>query len=60
MTASRPLSLWSYAIGGHEGIEFESHSHELDWMREHGFPVNGEIATHENADEVVERCLWWE
>jgi DNA ligase (NAD+) len=60
VTASRPLSMWSYAIGGVRGIEFDSHSAELEWMRERGFRVNGDIATHDDVDEVVERCLWWE
>ena len=35
-------------------------SEELDWLRERGFKVNDEIAVHENADDVVERCEWWE
>ena len=60
VTASRPLSMWSYGIGGRRGIEFGSHSEELEWMRERGFPVNGDISTHQEVDEVVERCLWWE
>jgi DNA ligase (NAD+) len=60
VTASRPLSMWSYGIGGHRGIEFESHSEELEWMRERGFKVNGDISTHEDVDSAVERCLWWE
>ncbi len=29
-------------------------------MRERGFPVNEEIATHSDADDVVARCEWWE
>jgi len=60
VTASRPLSIWCYGIGGHEGIEFATHSDELAWLAERGFSVNGEIAEHRSADEVVERCLWWE
>ncbi len=60
VTASRPLSLWSYAIGGHEGVEFATHSEELEWMREHGFPVNGDVSRHDDVDDVVARCLWWE
>ena len=60
ITASRPLSIWCYGIGGHEGIEFASHSEELEWLREHGFKVNGEVEEHDTADEVVERCRWWE
>jgi DNA ligase (NAD+) len=60
VTASRPLSVWYYGIGGHAGIEFATHSDELAWLAEHGFAVNGEIADHRTADQVVERCLWWE
>ncbi len=60
ITASRPLSMWSYGIGGHRGIEFASHSEELAWMRERGFRVNDDIAEHDEVESVVERCLWWE
>ncbi len=60
VTASRPLSMWSYGIGGHEGIEFGTHSEELEWMRERGFPVNEAISEHDRVDDVVARCLWWE
>ena len=60
VTASRPLSMWSYGIGGRRGIEFASHSDELGWMRDRGFAVNGDISEHEDVDDVVERCLWWE
>ena len=60
VTASRPLSMWSYGIGGVRGIEFDSHSEELEWMRERGFRVNEDIAEHADVEAVVERCLWWE
>jgi DNA ligase (NAD+) len=60
VTASRPLSMWSYAIGGARGIEFDSHSAELEWMRERGFRVNEDIAEHDDVEDVVARCLWWE
>ena len=60
VTASRPLSMWSYGIGGHQGVEFATHSEELAWMRSHGFRVNEDISAHESADETVERCEWWE
>jgi len=60
ITASRPLSMWSYGIGGHRGIEFASHSDELAWMRERGFRVNEDIAEHDDVEDVVARCLWWE
>jgi DNA ligase (NAD+) len=60
ITASRPLSIWCYGTGGRDGIEFATHSEELQWLRDHGFKVNGEVSEHGTADEVVERCLWWE
>ena len=60
ITASRPLSIWCYGTGGVEGVEFATHADELEWLREHGFKVNGEVDSHETADEVVERCQWWE
>ena len=60
VTASRPLSMWSYAIGGREGVEFATHTEELDWMRERGFPVHEDVSSHETVDDTVERCLWWE
>ncbi|HEX2128488.1 MAG TPA: NAD-dependent DNA ligase LigA [Solirubrobacterales bacterium] len=60
VTASRPLSIWCYGTGGRDGVEFDTHWDELDWLRERGFKVSGDVATHETADEVVKRCLWWE
>jgi DNA ligase (NAD+) len=60
IAADRPLSLWAYGIGAREGIEHASHSEELDWLRVAGFPVEGEIETHEGVEGVVKRCRWWE
>jgi DNA ligase (NAD+) len=60
IAAERPLSMWTYGIGARQGIDFESHSAEIDWLRERGFKVDREIAVHDAVDEVVERCRWWE
>ena len=60
IAAERPLSIWCYGIGAHRGIEFATHSDELEWLRSHEFKVSDEVASHETADEVVERCQWWE
>jgi DNA ligase (NAD+) len=60
IAASRPLSMWCYGTGASGGVDFASHSDELDWLGSHGFPVQGDVAEHDTADEVVERCLWWE
>ena len=36
-SAQRPLSLWCYAIGALEGVEFDSHHAALEWLRERRF-----------------------
>jgi DNA ligase (NAD+) len=33
---------------------------EDDWLRRHGFRVNGDVALLETEDEVVARCLAWQ
>lgn len=60
VTASRPLSIWCYGMSAPRGGELPTHAEELDWLRERGFKVNGDTATHETADQVVDRCRWWE
>ncbi|MEO8091241.1 MAG: NAD-dependent DNA ligase LigA [bacterium] len=58
VAAERPLSMWSYGLGA--GLDLPTHADELEWMRERGFRVEGEIQVHETADDVVVRCRWWE
>jgi DNA ligase (NAD+) len=60
ITASRPLSIWCYGTGASRGLDLTTHSYELDWLRERGFKVNEETATHDSADDVAARCEWWE
>ena len=60
LAAERPLSMWCYGIGAHEGVAFGSHSEALGWLRAHGFRVNGDVAVLDTDDEVVERCLRWQ
>jgi DNA ligase (NAD+) len=60
IAASRPLSIWCYGMGAQRGVVVRTHAEELDWLRERGFKVNGETAVHETADDVAERCEWWE
>jgi DNA ligase (NAD+) len=60
IAASRPLSIWCYGMGEQRGLVVRTHAEELEWLRERGFKVNGETAVHETADEVAERCQWWE
>ena len=60
ITASRPLSIWCYGVGALDGIEFESHFDSLEWMREHGFKVNGDVEVHDDVDAVIGACRGWE
>ncbi len=60
VTAARPLSMWAYGIGAHDGVEFDSHWHVLTWLRERGFRTNPVSTRLASIDEVVEACLAWE
>jgi DNA ligase (NAD+) len=60
VAARRPLSIWVYGIGAARGLELETHSDEVEWLRERGFKVNPDTERHEDVDTVVERCRWWE
>jgi DNA ligase (NAD+) len=60
IAASRPLAMWCYGIGTRKGVQHETHHDEIEWLREHGFAVEGEIERHEGIDSVVSKCTWWE
>jgi DNA ligase (NAD+) len=60
VTREMPLSIWIYGTGGREGIEFESHWQELQWLREHGFRTNPFAERFESMDEVAAACRDWE
>ena len=44
ITATRPLSIWCYGVAALRGWEPDSHSESLEWLRERGFKVNGDIS----------------
>jgi DNA ligase (NAD+) len=60
LAAERPLSMWCYAIGVTEGLALGSHWEALEWLRAHGFRVNGDVVRLEGEDEVVAQCLSWQ
>jgi len=60
LAAERPLSMWCYAIGATEGIRFGSHWESLEWLRAHGFRVNGDVRRLATEDEVVAQCEAWQ
>jgi DNA ligase (NAD+) len=60
VTRSMPLSIWVYGVGRREGVEFESHWEQLQWLRERGFRTNPYAERVETIGEVAERCRDWE
>jgi DNA ligase (NAD+) len=59
LTAERPLSMWCYGVGVTDGVRFGSHWESLQWLREHGFRINGDVVRRSTEDEVVAQCLEW-
>ncbi|MFL5845792.1 MAG: NAD-dependent DNA ligase LigA [Solirubrobacteraceae bacterium] len=59
LARDRPLSFWAYGIGATDGVSFSGHHESLMWLKDHGFPVNGDIKTLRTEEEVVAQCLDW-
>jgi DNA ligase (NAD+) len=60
VTAARPLSIWVYGTGRREGLELESQSQMLEWLRMHGFRTNPFAERLETVEDVAEACRSWE
>jgi DNA ligase (NAD+) len=60
ITAQRPLSIWFYGIGHEEGVEFESQSEILRWLRAHGFRTNPHAQRFESVEEAARAAREWE
>ena len=60
ITAARPLSIWVYGIGRRDGLEVETHSETLAWLREHGFRTNPYAERLESIEAVVKAVTEWE
>ncbi len=60
LAAERPLSMWCYGIGATEGLRFGGHWEALEWLRAHGFRVNGDVKRLGTEDDVVAQCLRWQ
>ncbi len=60
LAKDRPLSFWAYQVGVTEGLRFDRHSDALQWLRDHGFPVNPDVSVLDSDAAVVERCQYWE
>lgn len=59
ITAQRPLALYSYAIGYVEGAKISSQKEALDYLRALGFPVNPDIVTTRDFEEVLKFIHTW-
>ncbi|MFL5929284.1 MAG: NAD-dependent DNA ligase LigA [Gaiellaceae bacterium] len=60
ITASRPLSVWAYGVGAHDGVELTTHWETLRWLKEHGFPINPFAERLETIEDVANACRAWE
>jgi DNA ligase (NAD+) len=60
ITASRPLSVWAYGVGAHDGVDLHSHWETLQWLKAHGFPINPFAERLETVAAVAEACRVWE
>ena len=52
--------MWATASAHRRACASTSHWEALEWLREHGFRVNGDIVLLETEDEVVAQCLAWQ
>ncbi len=58
ITATRPLSLYIYALGRLEGVDLpETHFEALQWLKKLGFPVNPETAI---CEDIAACHRWYE
>jgi DNA ligase (NAD+) len=60
ITAERPLSTWIYGVGHREGVEFETQSGMLEWLRERGFRTNPYAERLDSIEDVAAACVEWE
>jgi DNA ligase (NAD+) len=60
LAAERPLSMWCYGIGVTDGLSLASHWEALEWLRAHGFRVNGDVKKLTGEEDVVAQCLHWQ
>jgi DNA ligase (NAD+) len=60
ITADRPLSVWAYGVGARSGLELASHWQTLQWLKEHGFPINPFAERLESIEDVAAACRAWE
>jgi DNA ligase (NAD+) len=60
ITADRPLSVWAYGVGAHDGVDLRSHTQTLEWLKAHGFPINPFAERLDSIEAVAKACREWE
>jgi DNA ligase (NAD+) len=60
ITAARPLSFWAYGVGALDGAQLQTHWETLQWLKQHGFPINPFAERLETIEAVAEACRVWE
>lgn len=59
LTRSRPLSFWAYSLGVTDGVEFATHSEQLEQLKKWGFPVN-DFVVLDDVEQAIDACNSWE
>ena len=59
VTAKRRLTMFAYAVGAYEGIEFTSQYELLCTLGDWGFKVNPDVCVFESVDGVVDYIDQW-
>lgn len=59
ITASRPLSIFTYAIVDSEGVTITTQWDSLQYLRRMGFPVNPDSRLLPDFEQVVAYCHEW-
>lgn len=59
LTRSRPLSFWAYSLGVTDGVVFETHSDQLEQLKQWDFPVN-DFVVLDDVEKAIDACNSWE
>ena len=60
IVARRHLDMWIYGVGYTEGMEFQTQSEALIFLKSSGFRVNPSIKKCSSIEKVIEYCNEWQ
>ncbi len=58
--AKRKMNLFAYAVGGADGVTFDTQEELLKTLKTWGFPVNPHFVVCKTIDEVIAFCAEWD